>query len=156
MHVQSVMALDPGSVRIGVAVTDPTHTIVVPLEIIPAEPLESRWARIEGIIMEREIGMIVVGLPRRARGDEGPEAGSARAFASALAERFHLPVTMWDERFTSAEAQRTISPERAAKNVRNPRRGGAPREKERVDSVAAALLLQGWLEHESITDGAVR
>lgn len=87
-------------------------------------------------IRSHEVERVVVGYPRRLSGEVGPEAARAEAFARRLHEAVHLPVDLWDERLTTAEAQRTL----IAADVSRRRR------REVVDAMAAALILQGWID----------
>lgn len=131
-----VLAVDPGSKRIGLAVSDPTGTIAQPLTTIPAEPRETLAERLAGQAREQGATRIVVGLPRRMDGSHGPEAVAARVLASELRRASKLPVELVDERLTTAAAERSLL------------EGGMRRHKRRanIDRVAAALLLQTHLD----------
>ena len=131
-----VLAVDPGSKRVGVAVSDPSGTIAQALVTVPAEPLDTLAARLGEIARREEAVSIVVGLPRRMDGSEGPEAKSARSLAQALRKGTRLPVALVDERLTTVAAERAMI------------EGGARRAKRKasVDQVAAALLLQSHLD----------
>jgi putative Holliday junction resolvase len=130
------MAVDPGSKRVGVAVSDPSGTIAHALATVEAEPHDTLPGRLAGIAREQEASRIVVGLPRRMDGSEGPEAKSARSLAEALRRASRLPVELVDERLTTVEAERSMI------------EGGASRARRRasVDQVAATLLLQSHLD----------
>jgi putative holliday junction resolvase len=131
-----VLAVDPGSKRVGVAVSDPSETIAQALVTVPAEPAGTLPRRLAEIARHEEAERIVVGLPRRMDGSEGPEARSARMLAAALRQEARLPVELVDERLTTVAAERAMIA------------GGARRErrKARVDQVAAVLLLQSHLD----------
>ena len=131
-----VLALDPGSRRVGVAVSDPTGTIAQPLMSVPAEPAATLVARLSALAREREAERLVVGLPRRMDGGAGPEAKAARALADELRRATGLPVALVDERLTSVAAERALLA------------GGASRARRRQlsDQVAAALILQSYLD----------
>jgi putative pre-16S rRNA nuclease len=133
------MAVDPGSRRVGVAVSDPTGTIAQPLTVVPAEPAATLVARLAALAREQEAGRLVVGLPRRMDGGQGPEALAARALADDLRRATGLPVTLVDERLTSVAAERALLA------------GGASRARRRQlsDQVAAALILQSYLDAEA-------
>lgn len=133
-----MLAVDPGSKRVGVAVSDPTETIAQPLTTVPAEPIESLASRLAEIATQQEAARIVVGLPRRMNGSYGPEAKSAQELAGALRKASGLPVELVDERLTTVAAERSMIA------------GGARRAKRRanVDRVAAALLLQSHLDRK--------
>jgi putative holliday junction resolvase len=131
-----VLAVDPGSKRVGVAVSDPSGTIAQPLATVPAVPLETLASRLVLIAKQQEAERIVVGLPRRMNGSYGPEAKSAQELAGALRKASGLPVELVDERLTTVAAERAMIA------------GGARRAKRRadIDRVAAALLLQSHLD----------
>ena len=133
-----VLAVDPGSRRVGLAVSDPTGTIAQPLATVPAEPRSTLPARLAQMAKDQDAKVIVVGLPRRMDGTYGPEAKAARALASELRKAARLPVELEDERLTSAAAERSLIA------------GGMRREKRRdsVDRVAATLLLQSHLDRK--------
>lgn len=131
-----ILAVDPGTKRVGVAVSDPTATIAQALATVPAEPRNSLAARLAGIAAENEAKRIVVGLPRRLDGSYGPEAAAARRLADAIRQASGLPVELVDERLTTAAAERAMI------------EGGVRRAKRResIDQVAATLLLQSHLD----------
>jgi putative Holliday junction resolvase len=131
-----VLALDFGSRRIGVAVSDP---LGITAQQLPAIRREGDRKDIEAIaVMAKEYGVetVVIGLPLLPGGTEGTQAARARAFARKLHERLGLPVIPWDERFTTAQAERHL----IEAGVRREKR------KEVRDSLAAALLLQSALD----------
>ena len=133
-----VLAVDPGSRRVGLAVSDPTETIAQPLATIPAEPVATLPARLAGVAKKEDAGRIVVGLPRRLDGTLGPEARAARELAAEIRRASGLPVVMVDERLTTAAAERSLL------------EAGMRREKRRanIDRVAAAMLLQSHLDRK--------
>jgi putative Holliday junction resolvase len=133
-----VLAVDPGSKRVGVAVSDPTGTIAQPLTTVDAEPHETLAARLADIAAGHEAKRIVVGLPRRLNGTYGPEAKAARELADALRKASGLPVELVDERLTTVAAERSM----LAAGARRAKRRAA------VDRVAAALLLQSHLDRK--------
>ena len=131
-----ILAVDPGTRRVGLALSDPTATIASPLATIEAEPAASLAERIALIAKEHEAERLVVGLPRNMDGTRGPAAIAAEALAAQLREASRLPVEMFDERLTSVAAERSMIA------------AGARRERRRqtVDQVAATLLLQAFLD----------
>ena len=131
-----ILALDHGSKRIGVAVSDETKTIAQPLEYIPAEPFADFLARLKKILLEKEVDFILLGMPRNMDGSYGPAAQKVEAFATALKMAITIPVKMWDERLTSTMANRAL----IQAGVRRDKR------KEKVDKMAAAILLQSYLD----------
>ena len=128
--------MDPGSKRVGLALSDPTETIAQALSTVPAEPGDTLAARLVEIAKTKGAGRVVVGLPLRLDGTRGPEAASAKQLADAVRQASGLPVELVDERMTTAAAERSLIA------------GGVRREKRRlvVDGVAATLLLQGHLD----------
>jgi putative Holliday junction resolvase len=131
-----ILALDHGSKRIGVAMSDETRTIAQPLEFIPAGPFADFLARLRQLIREKEIGLILVGLPRNMDGSYGPAAEKVQTFVAALRDAVVVPVETLDERLTSAQANRVL----IQGGVRRAKR------KEKVDKMAAAILLQSYLD----------
>ncbi len=131
-----ILAVDPGSKRVGLALSDPTGTIAQALTTVAAEPSESLAARLAQIASNHDAARIVVGLPRRLDGSSGPEAAAARELADELRRASGRPVELVDERLTTAAAERALIA------------GGVRREKRRqsVDRVAATLLLQAHLD----------
>jgi putative Holliday junction resolvase len=139
------IALDPGSRRIGVAISDDRGIIATPLATLEAgKGGVFPWAALRALIEEREVDGIVVGLPCRLDGSYGPEAQAAEELAQQLRDDMELPVELWDERLTSVEAERLL----IEAGVRRKKRRGA------TDRIAAALILQGFLDHRSMTAGA--
>jgi putative pre-16S rRNA nuclease len=131
------LALDWGERRIGVAISDPTGLIAQPLETIPAHAGgRDALERIAELVQKHEVAEIVVGLPIHMNGRSGPEAEKARAFGERVRKRAGVSVQYLDERWTSLEAERAL----AESGVR------ASRQREKVDPVAAAILLRTWLE----------
>lgn len=131
-----ILALDHGTKRIGVAISDETRMIAQPLEFIPAEPPEGVFERLRAILSEKPAELILIGMPRNMDGSYGPAAEKVRAFVEQLKAVVDLPVRTWDERLTSAQANRVL----VQGNVRRDQR------KEKVDAVAAAILLQSYLD----------
>ncbi len=131
-----ILALDHGTRRIGVAVSDETKTIAQPLEYIPAEPFADFLERLKQLLAEKEVDCILLGLPRNMDGSYGPAAQKVEAFASALKSAVTVPIKLWDERLTSTMANRIL----IQANVRRDKR------KEQVDKMAAAILLQSYLD----------
>lgn len=130
------LGLDPGTRRIGVAISDPTRTIASPLRYLDAED-GSHVDEIGRIVDEMEVSVIVIGLPIALDGSEGPSARMARELGTSLAA-LEIEVVFQDERFTSATAEAAL----ISGGVRRGKR------KERVDQVAASVMLQQWLEAE--------
>ena len=131
-----VLALDHGTRRIGVAVSDELKLIAQPLEYIPAEPFADFLTRLKDLLREKEVELILVGLPRNMDGSYGPAALKVQAFIAALKAAVTVPIKTWDERLTSVQANRYL----IQGNVRRDKR------KEKVDKMAAAILLQSYLD----------
>jgi putative holliday junction resolvase len=131
------LGLDLGAKRIGVAVSDRSGTIASPLTVIGrARNRSEDHHRIAALAREEEVELVVVGMPRSLSGADGPAARGARAEVEALASVVEVPVETWDERFTTVTAERALREGGV--------RGAAKREV--VDKVAAAVILQGWLD----------
>jgi putative Holliday junction resolvase len=131
-----ILGLDPGTKRVGVAISDELKTIATPLECIPAEPFKRLVARLKELIAARQVERIVVGMPRNMDGSYGPAAARVQQFVAALQQAIDLPIQTWDERLTTVMADRLL---RQAE-LRSPQR------KAKVDAAAAALLLQSYLD----------
>jgi putative pre-16S rRNA nuclease len=131
-----ILALDYGTRRIGVAVSDETKTIAQPLEYIPAEPFAEFLERLKKILAEKEISFILIGMPRNMDGSYGPAAQKVETFVAVLKTAITVPIKTWDERLTSTMANRIL----IQGNVRRDKR------KEKVDKMAAAILLQSYLD----------
>jgi putative Holliday junction resolvase len=131
-----ILALDHGTKRIGVAVSDEMKMIATPLEYIEAEPFAKFLERLKEIIRDKEVELIVVGLPRNMDGSYGPAALKVREFVAVLKDAIVTPIRTWDERLTSVQANRFL----IEADVRRSKR------KEKVDQTAAAILLQSYLD----------
>ena len=131
-----ILAIDYGSRRMGLAVSDPLGITAQGLETLERKNKRTDFARLEKTIREYRVGEIVLGYPLRMSGEEGTQSQKVAAFAEHLRERFQLPVHLWDERLTSAEANRLL---REA-NLSIKRRAQA------VDRMAAVLILQSFLQ----------
>jgi putative holliday junction resolvase len=121
-----VVALDYGSARCGVAVSDPTRTLATPLEPVLQPATRRGFGRLVAAIAALEPEVVVVGLPLSLSGGDSEQTRETRAFVQRLRDRLNVPIEVYDERFTTKLARRS---------------GGANAE----DSRAAAVLLEGWL-----------
>ncbi|UCF19579.1 MAG: Holliday junction resolvase RuvX [Gemmatimonadota bacterium] len=134
-----VLAIDYGERRIGVAVSDPTRTIAQPLPtLVRRRGRRPPYARLLEIVAQWEVACIVVGLPIETSGTEGHQAREVRAFGEALGARTGIPVRYWDERLSSVRAKSELA------SLDLPAK--ARRQKERVDAMAAMLILQEYLD----------
>jgi putative Holliday junction resolvase len=130
-----VLALDYGARRIGLAVSDPEGVFAFPAGCLERSGVERDLAALRELVESRGVVQIVVGLPIHMNGREGPEARAARAFAAALGRETGRTVHLFDERWTSREAERALG-------VRG---GRSRRARGEIDSAAATLLLRAWL-----------
>lgn len=130
------LGLDYGSRRIGVAVSDPIGLTVQPLPAILREGDRKDIAAIGRLAAEAGVTSVVLGLPLLLNGDEGPAAVRVRAFGDRLSGELSLPVTLWDERLTTAQSERHL----IDSGVRREQRKGIR------DSLAAMFLLQSALD----------
>jgi putative Holliday junction resolvase len=141
--VGRVLGLDVGSRRIGMAVTDPLGITAQGIETLQRRNKRTDFATLGQVIRAYGVREIVVGLPLRMSGAEGTQAEKMQGFAEELRKRFRLPVELWDERLTSAEANRLLR----ATELSIERRAKA------VDRMAAVLILQGWMEARRSASG---
>lgn len=138
-----IMGLDFGSKTVGVAVSDPLLITAQGLEIIRRKEenkLRQTLARIEELITEYEVEEIVLGLPKNMNASEGVRVELTNEFKEKLERRTGLPVTMWDERLTTVAADKAMM----EAGIRRENR------KDYVDKIAAALILQGYLDYRSM------
>ena len=131
-----VLAIDHGSKRMGLALSDEMGILAQPLEAVPAEPFAQFLARLKEVLHEKQVELILVGMPRNMDGSYGPAALKVQGFVAALKESVATPIQTWDERLTSAQANRFLI---QADVRRSDRRG-------KVDKTAAAILLQSFLD----------
>ena len=131
-----ILAIDHGSKRIGIAISDELQMIAQPMEYIPAEPFSDFLVRLKQILQEKQVELILVGMPRNMNGSYGPAALKVQDFVATLNRALTVPIKTWDERLTSAQANRYL----IEGNVRRDKR------KEKVDKTAAAILLQSFLD----------
>lgn len=139
-----ILGLDYGSKTVGVAVSDPLGITAQGIETIwrkDENKLRKTCARIEELIKEYEVEEIVLGLPRHMNNDIGERAQKSMEFGKMLERRTGLKVTMWDERLTTVEAERTL----IENNVRREDR------KQYIDKIAAVFILQGYLDSKHIS-----
>ena len=131
------LALDHGTKRIGVAVSDELKMIAQPMEYILTEPFSAFLVRLKQILAEKEVERIFIGMPRNMDGTYGPATEKVREFIAMLTPEISVPIKTLDERLTSAQANRVL----LQGNVRRADR------KEKVDAMAAAILLQSYLDN---------
>ncbi|MGC8829729.1 MAG: Holliday junction resolvase RuvX [Verrucomicrobiia bacterium] len=131
-----VLALDYGTHRIGVAVSDETCSIAQPLETIPATPFADFLQRLKQIAKAKEVSLIIVGLPRNMDGSYGASALKVMEFVNALKDALTIPIKTIDERLSTVQAQKNLISAGANKKTR----------KHKIDQTAAAILLQCYLD----------
>ncbi|HEY8641560.1 MAG TPA: Holliday junction resolvase RuvX [Candidatus Dormibacteraeota bacterium] len=134
-----VLAVDPGTKHVGLALSDPTGTVATPLAPLPAAPGETLVERLAAAAREHEAARLIVGLPRNMDGSLGEAGRAARLLAQQLQKATRLPVDLVDERLSSVAAERAL----IGGGVRRARR------KELSHGVAAAIILEGWLQSEA-------
>ena len=135
-----VLALDIGEVRVGVAVSDPGARVASPVCVLPAAEVLAHAVTFRRVLEDWEPDLLVCGLPRTLAGEEGPQAERIRAQAEKIAAACGLPLEFADERLSSAEAKRILKEQGLSERAM---RG-------KVDSVAAGLFLQSWLDARQI------
>ena len=139
MTAMRILAIDYGSRRIGLALSDPTGTLARPLPFVPARA-DAKLARDLAALAEKEeAGLILLGLPRHMNGSLGEAAAKVQAFAAILEKAAPIPIKLIDERLSTVQASRQL--QEAGRNARQ-QRG-------RIDSEAAAVLLQGYLDSQT-------
>ncbi len=132
----SVLALDYGTKRIGLAVSDPTLALARPLPFVDALPFVKVVARLKEIAKAEKVHLLVVGLPRNLDGSYGETARNVQAFVAQLRRSLTTPVETFDERLSTVQASRQLH--EAGRDSRAQR--------SRIDSVAAAVILQAYLD----------
>lgn len=138
-----ILAIDYGVRRIGIAISDPLRISAQALPTIIAKDLEQLLSTLDKIVDEKKVAAIVLGMPFNLKGEKSAAAQKVDQFAQLLKARFQLPVHLWDERWTSIAAQRTIH-----------EFGKSPsRHKEKVDQISALLILQSFLDYLSTNPG---
>jgi putative holliday junction resolvase len=134
-----VLAIDPGSRRVGLALSDESRRLASPLRTLQALPAETLSERLAAVVREVGAVEVVVGLPRNLDGSSGEAAASARGLAEELKRSTRLPVSLQDERLSSVAAERHL----VGQGVRREKR------KALVDQLAATLILEAFLERKS-------
>ncbi len=131
-----ILAIDHGTKRMGIAVSDELGMIAQPLEFIPAESFAEFLNRLKEIIRAKQVELILVGMPRNMNGSYGPAALKVQEFVDALKDAVTIPIRTLDERLTSVQAHRLLTEAEVSGRQR----------KGKVDKSAAAILLQGYLD----------
>jgi putative Holliday junction resolvase len=134
-----ILAIDYGSRRMGLAVSDPLGITAQGIETMQRKNKRTDFAHLQGVIRDYEVREIVLGLPLKMSGEHGPQSDKVTGFAEELRQKFNLPVHLWDERLTSAEANRVLR--EAELSIQKRARA--------VDRMAAVLILQSFLQSRS-------
>ena len=138
--MKRIMALDVGERRIGVAISDLLRIVARSFGVITRDTDESAITQIEELIVEQQVGRLVVGFPRSLSGEVGPQAKAVEDFADQLQAAVDVPLEMWDERLSTVTAARMLR-----------ERGQSARDqKETIDAVAAAVILQDYLDAQQM------
>ena len=135
-----ILGLDVGERRVGVAISDPTGSVARPAQTLVRSSREEDFAAIAAIVAEHDVELVVVGLPLSRDGTQGPQARRVTRYAEALAARLPVRVVPWDERFTTVAAEGIVRESRGKKERRRTRTTGE------VDAIAAAVILQSYLD----------
>ena len=131
-----VLAIDHGTVRMGIAISDELKMIAQPMEFIPAEPYSGFLDRLRELLREYEVELILLGMPRNMDGSYGEASAKVRDFEAVLKSSITVPIKTWDERLTSVQANRSLTQGRAKKK----------KKRQNVDAISAAILLQSYLD----------
>ncbi|MGO8953660.1 MAG: Holliday junction resolvase RuvX [Rhodomicrobium sp.] len=140
-HDERLLGLDVGTKTIGLALSDVMRQIATPLETIRRTKFTADAARLLALAKEHGAGGLVIGLPINLDGTEGPRAQSTRAFARNLAQLTDLPMAFWDERLSTAAAERALLEADTSRK----------RRAELIDKMAAAYILQGALDRHNFS-----
>ena len=133
-----ILAIDPGSVRLGLALSDPSGTIAQPLKVLARRSEAEDLKALNDLVAEHGVELIVIGLPRTMDGRLEAAAKAAQAFGARVGQATERPVAYWDERLTTVAAERYLIDQ-------GKRRG---KRRQEVDRMAATLLLQGYLDFQ--------
>lgn len=133
-----MLAIDPGTVRLGLALSDPSGTIAQPLAVLHRRSEAEDLSTLARLVDEHAVEQIVIGLPRTMDGRLEAAAKDAQAFGAQVGERTRRPVAYWDERLTSVAAERYLIEQGKRRNQR----------RQEIDRMAATLMLQGYLDYQ--------
>lgn len=134
---QRVLGIDPGSVSVGLALSDVSLMLASPYRVIKRQKLGQMVAEISAIVAEEGVGALICGLPLSMSGEKGPAAQAAEDWLRDLSIRLNLPACCWDERLSSSAVNRFLIEEA---DMTRKRRAAV------VDKMAASYMLQGWLD----------
>lgn len=136
-----VLGIDYGTVRVGLAISDPMGIIAHPLETIQVTSLKKTVEAIAAVIEKNKVEKVVVGLPKHMSGDESESSKKARELGTALQERVKIPLAYYDERMSTCAAERAMIDADVSRKKR----------REKIDTVAASIILQSYLDMFSET-----
>ncbi|RJX66090.1 Holliday junction resolvase RuvX [Tsuneonella suprasediminis] len=131
-----LLALDLGTKTIGIATCDAGWRFATAGKTLPRGKFGRDKEALAAIVRERQVAGVVIGLPRNMDGSEGPRAQASRAYARNLSEALDLPILLWDERWSTTSAERALIDQDMSRAKR----------KDRIDSHAAAVILQGAID----------
>lgn len=138
-----MMALDIGTKRVGVAMSDEMGWTAQPLEVVPRRPEAGFVRRVKELIDQHQVRRLILGLPVRLDGTVGPEAQAVLQLAERLKTEIDVPIETWDERLTTTEAEDVLLEADVSRKKR----------KQVIDKIAAALILKSYLEAAERTGG---
>lgn len=133
-----VLALDVGEKRMGVALSDPLGVVARPLTILSRASFQADLEAVETLVVEHNVDCVLVGLPLTLQGERGPQAQQVLDYAERLAEGLKVPVILWDERYSTVEAEDLIRAEGRRRKKKS----------DQLDAVAAAVFLQTYLDSQ--------
>lgn len=132
-----ILGIDFGTKRIGISISDPLRILASSYSTIANSP--SVWTELADIVRREDVAFIVVGMPLTLKGVSGTKAKEVRSFIEELGRRLKVEIVTWDERFTTSIAQQSLR----ERGTTQKRRRDA---KKRIDAIAAAVMLQGFLD----------
>ena len=137
MQIDRVLGIDYGTVRVGLSLSDPLGITAQPFQTLPNG--RSLWEHLRSVIVDQHVSLIVVGMPLNLKGQQGEMAREVGKFIERLKKVMNVEVVTWDERFTSSIAQQTLLDMGTRKSQRRKNKG-------QVDAMAAAVMLQSFLD----------
>jgi putative Holliday junction resolvase len=132
-----ILAIDPGSHRLGLALSDPSGTVALPLRVLVRRSEPEDLKELTSVVRENQVELVLMGLPRMMDGSIDVAARSAQVFGAKVSNAVGVPVEYWDERLTTVAAERFLIEQGKRRAQR----------RQDVDKVAATLLLQGYLDY---------
>jgi putative Holliday junction resolvase len=138
VEASRILALDIGEKRIGVALSDPLRMMARPMLVIMRTSRREDFASIGRLVAENQVSLVVCGYPLSLDGSEGPQGRRIRRYAERLAETLDVPIELWDESYSTVEAEELMQVSRKKMTPQQRRRW--------VDAVAAAVILQSYLD----------